>query len=111
MPYLAAGAGLEEYATALRLPDIVVPPTDRRWRWHNNAMTVGGGSRVYGAQTWRFCPEDFRMASIYGVPVGSSLADWPLSYADLEPDYDRAEWELGVAGDPTHAGRTPARAP
>jgi choline dehydrogenase-like flavoprotein len=81
--------------------DIVVPPTDRRWRWHNNAMTVGGGSRVYGAQSWRFCPEDFRMASIYGVPEGSSLADWPLSYEDLEPDYDRAEWELGVAGDPT----------
>lgn len=78
--------------------DAVVPPTDPRW--HNNAMTVGGGSRVYGAQSWRFCPEDFQMASIYGVPEGSSLTDWPISYADLEPDYDRAEWELGVAGDP-----------
>jgi choline dehydrogenase-like flavoprotein len=78
--------------------DIVVHPTDARW--HNNAMTVGGGTRVYGAQSWRFCPEDFRMASIYGVPEGSSLADWPISYEELEPDYDRAEWELGVAGDP-----------
>jgi choline dehydrogenase-like flavoprotein len=77
----------------------VVPPTD--YRWHNNAMTVGGGTRVYGAQGWRFCPEDFKLASIYGVPEGSSLADWPISYEDLEPDYDRAEWELGVAGDPT----------
>ena len=79
--------------------DIVVPPPDRRW--NNNAMTAGGGTRVYGAQAWRFCPEDFRMATIYGVPEGSSLADWPLSYEDLEPDYDRAEWELGVSGDPT----------
>ena len=79
--------------------NIVVPPPDRRW--HNNAMTVGGGTRVYGAQAWRFCPEDFRMASTYGVPPQSSLADWPISYEDLEPDYDRAEWELGVAGDPT----------
>src|SRR5262249_18180930 len=26
------------------------------------------------------------------------LADWPLSYADLEPFYDRAEYELGVSG-------------
>jgi choline dehydrogenase-like flavoprotein len=34
--------------------------------WHNNAMTVGGGTRVYGAQAWRFCPEDFRMGSTYG---------------------------------------------
>ncbi|MBN9389065.1 MAG: gluconate 2-dehydrogenase subunit 3 family protein [Chloroflexi bacterium] len=78
--------------------EVVVPPTDPRW--HNNAMTVGGGTRVYGAQGWRFCPEDFQMASIYGVPEGSSLADWPISYEDLEPDYDRAEWELGIAGDP-----------
>ena len=78
--------------------ETVVSPTD--WRWHNNAMMVGGGTRVYGAQAWRFCPEDFRMASTYGVPDGSSLADWPISYEDLEPDYDRAEWELGVSGDP-----------
>jgi choline dehydrogenase-like flavoprotein len=61
---------------------------------------VGGGTRVFGAQAWRFCPEDFRMASTYGIPDGSSLADWPISYEDLEPDYDRAEWELGVSGDP-----------
>ena len=24
--------------------------------WNNNAFTVGGGTRVYGAQAWRFCP-------------------------------------------------------
>jgi choline dehydrogenase-like flavoprotein len=78
--------------------DTVVLPTDSRW--HNTAMMVGGGTRLYGAQAWRFSPEDFRMASTYGVPADSSLADWPISYADLEPDYDRAEWELGVSGDP-----------
>src|SRR6266540_3151715 len=32
------------------------------------------------------------------IPEDSSLADWPLSYADLEPFYDRAEYELGVSG-------------
>jgi choline dehydrogenase-like flavoprotein len=67
--------------------------------YHNNAACVGGGTRVYGAQAWRFMPADFRMASTYGVPEGSSLADWPLTYDDLEPFYERAEWELGVAGD------------
>ena len=36
---------------------------------------------------------------------GSSLADWPISYEDLEPDYDRAEWELGVSGDPSGNAR------
>ena len=67
--------------------------------YHNNAACVGGGTRVYGAQAWRFMPTDFRMASTYGVPEGSSLADWPITYDDLEPFYERAEWELGVAGD------------
>lgn len=66
--------------------------------YQNNAMTLGGGTRVYGAQAWRFLPQDFRMASLYGVPEGSSLADWPISYDDLAPYYDRAEWEIGVAG-------------
>lgn len=70
--------------------------------YHNNAACVGGGTRVYGAQAWRFHPDDFRMATKYGVPEGSSLADWPITYEMLEPYYERAEWELGAAGD----GRT-----
>lgn len=67
-------------------------------RWGSNANTVGGGTRVYGAQAWRFVPEDFTMASTYGVPEGSALADWPVGYDDLEPFYSRAEWEIGVCG-------------
>jgi choline dehydrogenase-like flavoprotein len=67
--------------------------------YHHNASAVGGGTRVYGAQAWRFLPDDFRMASAYGVPEDSSLADWPIGYADLAPFYERAEWEVGVAGD------------
>jgi choline dehydrogenase-like flavoprotein len=67
--------------------------------YHNNAACVGGGTRVYGAQAWRFHPDDFRMATKYGVPSGSSLADWPITYETLEPFYERVEWELGAAGD------------
>jgi choline dehydrogenase-like flavoprotein len=70
------------------------------FRYSHNAITVGGGTRFFGAQAWRFHPDDFAMASLYGVPPGSALADWPISYADLEPHYDRVEWELGVAGRP-----------
>jgi choline dehydrogenase-like flavoprotein len=67
--------------------------------YHNNAACLGGGTRVYGAQAWRFHPDDLRMASKYGVPEGSSLSDWPISYKTLEPFYERAEWELGAAGE------------
>ena len=66
---------------------------------------AGGGTVHYGAVSWRFHEDDFRARSHtverYGasaIPQDSSLADWPLSYADLEPYYDRAEYELGVSG-------------
>ena len=66
--------------------------------YQNNAAAVGGGTLVYGAQAWRFMPQDFRMSSLYGTPTDGGLADWPISYDDLEPCYDRAEWEIGVCG-------------
>jgi choline dehydrogenase-like flavoprotein len=70
----------------------------------NNAACIGSGTLIYGGQAWRFHPDDFRMASRYGVPQASSLADWPIGYADLEPWYTRAEQMLGVSG---AAGRLP----
>jgi hypothetical protein len=67
--------------------------------YHNNAACVGGGTLTYGAMAWRFMAQDFRMRSIYGCPEGSTLEDWPISYEDLEPYYEKAEWEIGVSGD------------
>ncbi len=84
----------------------IVAPHDPRYQ--ANAAAVGSGTRVYGAQAWRFMPQDFRMASVYGVPKGSSLTDWPISYDDLAPYYERAEWNLGVCGDATQMSHLPA---
>jgi choline dehydrogenase-like flavoprotein len=67
--------------------------------YSNNAACVGGGTFSYGAQAWRFMEQDFRMRSTYGPVEGSTLDDWPISYDDLEPYYEKAEWELGVSGD------------
>ena len=67
--------------------------------YQNNAACVGGGTLSYGAQAWRYMPQDFRMRSTYGAPAGGSLEDWPIGYDDLEPFYDKAEWEIGVSGD------------
>ena len=77
--------------------------------YQNNAACVGSGTRVYGAQAWRYLPADFEMATRYGVPEGSSLADWPLTYDDLAPYYEQAEWELGVSGDEAEAGKSRPR--
>lgn len=76
---------------------VVEAPHDPRW--HNDAMVVGGGTRVYQGLAWRFLPDDLRMASTYGVPEGSSLADWPIGYDDLADHWDWVEWEVGVCGD------------
>ncbi|HUY13414.1 MAG TPA: GMC family oxidoreductase [Terriglobia bacterium] len=59
---------------------------------------VGGGTLAYGAACWRYKCEDFRMKSTYGTIVGSSLEDWPISYDDLEPYYEKIEYVLGVSG-------------
>jgi choline dehydrogenase-like flavoprotein len=67
--------------------------------YSNNAACVGGGTLTYGAMAWRYHPNDFRMRSTYGAPEGSTLEDWPITYDDLEPFYERAEWEIGVSGD------------
>ncbi|TDO51639.1 choline dehydrogenase-like flavoprotein [Kribbella sp. VKM Ac-2527] len=77
--------------------ETLVPP----WAFEYGALphTVGGGTRLYQGMAWRLTPADFELASTHGVPDGSSLADWPFDYAELEPYYDRAEQEIGVCGD------------
>ena len=77
----------------------VVDPSDPGYS--NNAACVGGGTFSYGAMAWRFMEQDFRMRSTYGAVEGSTLDDWPIGYNDLEPYYEKAEWEMGVSGDDT----------
>src|SRR5262247_3748095 len=66
---------------------------------------AGGGTVHYGSVSWRFHEDDFRVRSQtierYGasaIPEDSSVIDWPVSYAELEPYYERAEYEIGVSG-------------
>src|SRR6266853_3494381 len=59
---------------------------------------VGGGSVHFTSNYWRFHEIDFVERSRRGPVPGASLEDWPITYADLEPYYAKAEWELGVSG-------------
>ena len=59
---------------------------------------VGGGTVHYGAASFRFIPDQFRMASLYGTPPGSTLVDWPLTYDELERHYVAVEHGVGIAG-------------
>jgi choline dehydrogenase-like flavoprotein len=56
---------------------------------------VGGGTVQWGAQWERFVPSDFRVRTLDGV-----ADDWPLTYAELEPYYDRLDRAFGLAAQP-----------
>lgn len=68
---------------------------------------VGGASVFYGGVSLRLREQDFRAAPEI---TGSSGAEWPLDYAELEPFYARAERIIGVSGtaegDPTAPWRS-----
>jgi choline dehydrogenase-like flavoprotein len=61
---------------------------------------VGGSTLHYVGEAHRLHPASFRLASDHGAG-----ADWPLSYEDLVPYYERAERLIGVAGPDVQAGR------
>ena len=65
---------------------------------HSYGCVVGGGTVTYGASSWRHLPYEFAEASHEGTVAGSGLADWPITYEELEPYYTQAEWQIGISG-------------
>jgi len=57
------------------------------------ARIVGGKTLHWGRLSWRFSDLDFKAATHDGFD-----ADWPVSYADIAPYYDKAEDFVGVSG-------------
>jgi choline dehydrogenase-like flavoprotein len=60
---------------------------------------VGGSNAHFTGNFWRLRPSDFKEASLLGGMKGTGLADWPITYDELEPYFTKAEWELGVSGE------------
>jgi choline dehydrogenase-like flavoprotein len=61
---------------------------------------VGGSTILFNGNWHRLQPDDFRRRSVSGL-----ADDWPISYAEMEPFYDRTDREIGVsglAGDPMY---------
>ncbi len=62
------------------------------------AQVVGGSTTHFTANFWRFHENDFNERSLLGPIEGTGFADWPISYAELEPYYTKVDWEIGVSG-------------
>ncbi len=59
---------------------------------------VGGSTIHWSGVALRFQPHDFRTRQIYGQVEGANVLDWPISYEELAPYYDKAEKKMGVTG-------------
>jgi len=90
-----------------------------RLQYRTSPLNVLGGALLHWTgQVSRYLPGDFKLytneilsgnAERAGADLtGYDIIDWPLSYDDLEPYYERFEWEFGVSG---HAGTNPFAGP
>jgi choline dehydrogenase-like flavoprotein len=70
---------------------------------------VGGGGAHADLKMPRFMAQDFQLGTnLQGPPTGTSFADWPVQYDELEPYYAWGEQLLGVQG---LAGANPFESP
>ncbi|MBI4544530.1 MAG: GMC family oxidoreductase [Gemmatimonadetes bacterium] len=71
-------------------PYTTAPGTSFRWF---RARMLGGRTNHWGRISLRFGPHDFRRKSLDGLGD-----DWPISYQDLKPYYDRVDRLVGIYG-------------
>ena len=64
-----------------------------QFRWFRSRI-LGGRTNHYGRISLRFADYDFK-PSLLGDGIG---ADWPVTYDDIAPYYDKAERFIGVCG-------------
>ena len=86
------------------VPEAMHPSTDQLTGWYRQSgpdLFKSTYLKVVGGTTWhwmgtslRLLPSDFELHKRFGRG-----ADWPMTYAELEPFYGQAENELGVSGD------------
>ncbi len=63
-----------------------------RWAWWRARM-VGGRTNHWGRISLRFGPDDFRGKSLDGYGE-----DWPITYDDVAPYYDKVDRLVGIFG-------------
>jgi choline dehydrogenase-like flavoprotein len=71
-------------------PYTSAPGSEFRW-WR--ARMMGGRTNHWGRISLRFGPDDFRRGDLDGLSP-----NWPISYEDLKPYYDRVDRLIGIFG-------------
>ena len=68
---------------------------------------VGGSTTHWAGASLRFDEHEFKDKTTYGNIPGANLLDWPITLAEMEPWYAKAEDKMGVTR--TNGIRGPAR--
>jgi choline dehydrogenase-like flavoprotein len=85
----------DEYSHQFFVNDLEHPytfPADKPFMWIRGRQ-VGGKTFCWARESYRFSDNEFKAASRDGYGE-----DWPISYKELEPYYDRVESFIGVSG-------------
>src|SRR5712671_1896434 len=66
---------------------------------------VGGSGVHWSGHTWRWTDMEFKIRSMYEerygknfIPADMTIQDWGITYAELEPYYERFERQAAVSG-------------
>ncbi|CAG9167880.1 GMC family oxidoreductase [Cupriavidus respiraculi] len=77
----------------------------RRWQFAYPANHLGGAGSHWSGAYYRFDPTDFKLRSHYTKRYGAGIfepditaQDWPLTYDELEPYFDRFDYLIGASG-------------
>ena len=76
---------------------VATPTSQSGWDFWNGSM-VGGSSNLMSGYFHRLKPNDFKLKSVYGAVEGANIEDWPISYEELEPYYEKVERIVGISG-------------
>ena len=66
--------------------------------------TVGGSTTHWAGASLRIQEHEFKARTTYGEVADANLEDWPITRAELDPYYARAEKKLGVTRTNAHSG-------
>jgi choline dehydrogenase-like flavoprotein len=94
----------DEWKSFLQLAWLDKRTTSGNWRVAKDfpnlpcwtCKTVGGTTTHWAGASLRFQEHEFQVKTAYGEIAGANLLDWPLTLAEMEPYYAKAEDKMGV---------------
>ncbi len=96
----------DEWASFAQLAWKDTRTTSGTWRVHQDfpnlpawiVKAVGGSTTHWAGASLRFQEHEFKTRTTYGALPGANLHDWPITLAEMEPYYAKAEFKMGVTG-------------